>query len=543
VNTPVTLAVDAAVATGLLAVAGLAYRDRAKPGALPFVALAVSLATMTVGVSVARSGVLVEPWRSFPIFTPFVFASVAWLALAFDYTGRGAVVTRRVAVGLGTFGVLVVGTTTLGTFVPDDVLPGWLVVVSVLQLAQIAAIVYGAVLVARSGVEYGDLSLGGSLLLAAVGSGLIVATIVQILVPPLAFDTMLVAMELLLGLITGLLLVVQVRYRVFATGASAGHLAREGVLDRMPAAVAITGRNDRVLDVNRTAERTFDVDEADDLGAPVEEAFGFDPDGAESRPLTVETSEGQRVVESERADLTGRGGDAVGRAYVLRDVTQQRTHQQRLDVLNRVLRHNLRNDLDAIRGFAEALERGDASLDDATLARQIRTTADEVADIGATLSTADRLLEGEQLDVEPTDVEAVLDDVADTVGAAFPAADITVASEGGSPTVRTDRRILAAALEEVVTNGVVHNDADTPHVELTARREDDGVVVAVGDDGPGIPERERAVLLEGEERPLRHGSGLGLWLVYWGVTRLGGELAFRERDPRGSTVTIRVPDR
>jgi signal transduction histidine kinase len=68
-------------------------------------------------------------------------------------------------------------------------------------------------------------------------------------------------------------------------------------------------------------------------------------------------------------------------------------------------------------------------------------------------------------------------------------------------------------------------------------------MIEVRDDGPGIPEQERSVLLEGTETPLRHGSGLGLWLVYWGVVRLGGDLQFREREPRGSTVAVRLPDR
>jgi signal transduction histidine kinase len=97
-------------------------------------------------------------------------------------------------------------------------------------------------------------------------------------------------------------------------------------------------------------------------------------------------------------------------------------------------------------------------------------------------------------------------------------------------------------VRELVANALTHTtDGDTP-VELTVTDAPDGVSVVVADRGPGLPEREQAVLLDGDESPLRHGSGLGLWLVHIGATQLGGELTYRSREPRGAAINLRVPD-
>ena len=96
-------------------------------------------------------------------------------------------------------------------------------------------------------------------------------------------------------------------------------------------------------------------------------------------------------------------------------------------------------------------------------------------------------------------------------------------------------------VEELLDNAVKHTDRPRPRVEVVITGSGDGVSIRIRDDGPGIPERERAVLTDGEETALRHGSGLGLWLVSWGVSRLGGELEFAEKDPRGSVVSLRLP--
>jgi sensor histidine kinase regulating citrate/malate metabolism len=70
---------------------------------------------------------------------------------------------------------------------------------------------------------------------------------------------------------------------------------------------------------------------------------------------------------------------------------------------------------------------------------------------------------------------------------------------------------------------------------------DDGYAVVVADDGPGIPESELASLDAETETSLQHGTGLGLWQLKWGVTKLHGDLDFDTAD--GTTVRITVPDR
>jgi signal transduction histidine kinase len=93
-----------------------------------------------------------------------------------------------------------------------------------------------------------------------------------------------------------------------------------------------------------------------------------------------------------------------------------------------------------------------------------------------------------------------------------------------------------------VTNALIHNEVESPAVDITVSRTDERVHIDVTDNGPPIPEMERNVLLEGNDRTaLYHGSGLGLWLVKLIVTRSGGTIDFEEATPRGNTIHITLP--
>jgi signal transduction histidine kinase len=101
-------------------------------------------------------------------------------------------------------------------------------------------------------------------------------------------------------------------------------------------------------------------------------------------------------------------------------------------------------------------------------------------------------------------------------------------------------RPIGPVLRNLVENAVEHNDGD-PHVTVTTSLADGALVLAVADDGPGLPEGERAVLRSRKETPLRHSSGLGLWLVSWGVETMGGSVSVDCPADGGTVVRLEIP--
>jgi len=106
------------------------------------------------------------------------------------------------------------------------------------------------------------------------------------------------------------------------------------------------------------------------------------------------------------------------------------------------------------------------------------------------------------------------------------------------------------ALENLVENAITHN-SDSASVQVTTRTETPihtstraagkNAVITVEDDGPGIPEHEQAVIFEGANiTQLKHGSGLGLWVVRWIVESADGTVSYSRADGR-TTITLRLP--
>jgi signal transduction histidine kinase len=94
----------------------------------------------------------------------------------------------------------------------------------------------------------------------------------------------------------------------------------------------------------------------------------------------------------------------------------------------------------------------------------------------------------------------------------------------------------------VIENAIAHSDADDAAVRVVVEADSDAgeVTIEVSDDGPGIPRRELAVLEDGTESALEHGSGIGLWIVEWSLQRLGGDVRY-ETSSAGTTVNLALP--
>ncbi|MWV66105.1 PAS domain S-box protein [Halorubrum sp. JWXQ-INN 858] len=241
--------------------------------------------------------------------------------------------------------------------------------------------------------------------------------------------------------------------------------------------------------------------------------------------------------------VTGRDGAVVGAVGIGEDRTGAATREERVAVLTRVLRHNFRNDLNAIVGFSEqAMRRAGDPVTESQLERVV-DTAGRLLRAGETARRIDGLIEDRPEPVPirlsaaiEAAVEALPDDVAEE-------ATIEVAAPEGIAVSAVER--FPEALTELVDNAVRHAEGGDARVRIRAAElpSESWASLVVADDGPGIPAAERAVLT-GEETPLDHSSGLGLWYVNWVVSAGGGSVDIAESKGGGSRIelTLRLAD-
>ncbi|WP_049929161.1 sensor histidine kinase [Halopiger goleimassiliensis] len=329
------------------------------------------------------------------------------------------------------------------------------------------------------------------------------------------------------------------RYEAFGSSAVAvSTLARRRVLSELEDAIVVLDDRNRIVDLNDAAMRTFDVRSQDVIGDPVDALVGQRLESLDTDDVVrLETVDGTRRFDSQATGLVV-DDQWVGTVVNFRDVTERELREQRIRILNRVLRHNLRNKLAVVRGNAERVRTVD---EPSSIATEIQAVSDELLALGEKARMIESVLDAQRSNVDPTRVAAVVESVVEDVRARNEDYEIDVAIRE-SWTIEASGRALEYVVGELIENAIAHNDAASPRVEVTVTADDERHgIVSIVDNGPGIPEEERVAIQSGEESPLVHGSGLGLWGVRWIVTLLGGDLQFAANDPRGTIVHVDLP--
>jgi len=518
------------LAGGVLVGLGVVSYRRDEPGAAAFGAFAAGWGVLpfvdTGVVLVFGSGTIAGFF--------WVLVTVPWMLFALQYTGRR--ISRR------TVALLTLPAAGLVPWVVAAITGGPTAafqVVGILIFVYYAALaVVGGILVLRATRRYAHLSVTQGGWLAAAG-----------VLPPATMNAFGVLLEqvgegVLFGIYAGGVVGVCVCVGlalfaddVFDSTAAPGAVGERAIAQETDDLIAIVDDEGRLLEGNATArERLPRMGAA--TGDPVETVLGADIDELQHREtVDIRTEHGRRTVDSRVTALTDQHDRELGWMVSLRDVTARERRRQRLEVLNRVVGHNLRNRASVIDANTEAVA---AELDDETLRARLDTASeavDSLVSLGEKARTAEKLLGDDDRARSAVDLRAILDDATTEYSEQCPAASIS--ANGTAATVETDPDVLRLALDNLVENAVEHG-GEQPQIELSAAIDGEWVTITVDDDGPGIPDREIEVIESGTETPLRHGSGIGLWVTNWAAQELGGDLTFEECET-GSAVQIRLP--
>jgi PAS domain S-box-containing protein len=268
----------------------------------------------------------------------------------------------------------------------------------------------------------------------------------------------------------------------------------------------------------------------------------------EGETVIERRDETRSVVDTSITAIHDDTGDVEGFIIVLNDITARiqqeqelQSREQELDhlrqILTRYLRHNLRNDLNVIQGYADMLSSSDTLSDDQVwMAETIVRMAQRLQQKSDTARQFSELSQkGSALELY--DLSEIVRECIQTVKKKYS----NVAFETDVPST-CDIRAQAAvrdAIEELIENAAQHNDATSPRVTVKIQ-ETHNTRLIIEDNGPGISELEVETLKEGKETPLSHSQGFGLWMSKWAIESVDGELSFDLLD-QGTRVIVDFP--
>lgn len=150
--------------------------------------------------------------------------------------------------------------------------------------------------------------------------------------------------------------------------------------------------------------------------------------------------------------------------------------------------------------------------------------------------------------LEPADTTQLVQGIVEEFRRAPEARDRVVSSqiEAGLPPIQVDREALSRALWNLLENAAKYSPAGSP-IRVAARRQGSAVLLAVEDEGAGIPASERERIFQkfvrGSDTKQAgvRGIGIGLALVKHIVEAHGGSVRLESEPGRGSTFTLVLP--
>lgn len=247
-----------------------------------------------------------------------------------------------------------------------------------------------------------------------------------------------------------------------------------------------------------------------------------------------------------------------GRPPHLLLVLRDETESHRVEAIRREfianVSHELKTPLAAIKGYAETVEL--AIEDDPESARhfigQVEHQCKRLEDLIADMMRLARAQSGKgTLLVQSLDLKSVIQQAMSSFQpvAAAKQIELTVEPIQGPVRVMADEEAALAITQNLVSNALRHTEAGG-HVKVRCRRQDDGWILAVQDNGIGIaPEYqerifERFYRVERSRKGNDGGTGIGLSIVKNLTRALGGTVHVISSPGEGSTfeVWLRSPN-
>jgi signal transduction histidine kinase len=217
-----------------------------------------------------------------------------------------------------------------------------------------------------------------------------------------------------------------------------------------------------------------------------------------------------------------------------RDITERKQYERRIEsqrddlqLLNQMVRHDIRNDLQVIQTHGELLA-AEVPADLESSAESVVSSAnsaisltEEARDLAAVMLRSADIR-------EPTALGNTLREEIRQVRSAHETATIEIDGTIHEVDVAADE-MLGSVFNNLLQNSIVHNDRPQPRTVVSTTVDDKYATISVADNGPGISDEQKDnIFQKGAKGEHSDGTGIGLYLVKTLVDQYDGSISIEE---------------
>lgn len=276
---------------------------------------------------------------------------------------------------------------------------------------------------------------------------------------------------------------------------------------------------------------------------------------ARHEDIKRQDGESARYFSASFSNLLGLDNHRVGTILILDDITERRQWEERafrneklaaVGALAAGIAHEIRNPLASISGSIQMMQRELPGDDDSSKLMEISLR--EIDRLNQLITDFLAYARPRPLHLSLLNLREILEDITALLAGQPENAHVRMRVEidAGLPEVQADAAQVRQVLWNIIKNAVEASRArQTGVVWIKAEREkregDDGLLVTIQDNGPGMDEATAARIFDPFFTTKHGGTGLGLSIAHQAVRAHGGSLEAESKADEGACFRVRLP--
>jgi len=221
-----------------------------------------------------------------------------------------------------------------------------------------------------------------------------------------------------------------------------------------------------------------------------------------------------------------------GTIFTVLDITERKIMEEKnkqlnenLKILNKILRHDIANNLTVVSIALEIMETNDQDLKNKAF-NAVKRSADLIEKIRNLESTMIKRYELKLVSIRQ---------ITELIKKNYSNISITIS---GECEVMADEA-LTSVIDNIINNSIVHGETDRIDIEVTS---DENICqIGIIDYGKGIPDVIKKRIFDEEfSYGKNKGTGLGLYIAKKTIERYGGEIEVKDTKPQGATFVLKL---